>query len=74
MTDVGGRDSDYDVPIDDMRYQYPYTGNGFVASTDGRIIPEYYMNPSIIPEGSELWEVNSNGWVPRYTYHNGNWE
>ncbi len=40
-----------DLGWDDMEkelinptYKYPYTGTGFIASKDGEILPEYYLN------------------------------
>ena len=26
------------------KWHYPYTGTGFIASKDGEILPEYYLN------------------------------
>jgi hypothetical protein len=63
------------IPTSDtIMDKYPYTGSGFIGSTDGRTVPEYFKTDQNIPEGSELWIMNSNGqWTHISTYSLGKW-
>ena len=44
---------------------YPYTAHGFTSGNNGRLgVPEWYVGKgkyATIEDGSELWEVYSNG-------------
>lgn len=42
---------------------FPFTGHGFTSGTNGRLgVPEWKMDDwALMKEGSELWEVSSNG-------------
>ena len=35
---------DYEMEESRIEWYYPYTGTGFIASKDGEILPEYYLN------------------------------
>jgi hypothetical protein len=56
---------------------YPYVGNGFTASTSGRLVPEYRVpsGATITPTpGAKLYEVDQAGnKVLRAVYESGQW-
>jgi hypothetical protein len=47
-------------PADIPRMEYPFTGNGFTASTNGHIVPEFYSE-GVLPSGARLIEIRSDG-------------
>jgi hypothetical protein len=54
----------------------PYSGNGFIANTSGKLIPEYYIDPGTVSflDGAEIYEFSSDGvgrLVAVYKYNEG---
>jgi hypothetical protein len=47
-------------PADIPKMEYPFTGNGFTASTNGRIVPEFYSE-GVLPKSARLIEIRSDG-------------
>ena len=57
--------------IDDA---YPFVGNGFVASRNGRLTPEYRMD-ALPPESARMYRVDQQGnKTPVAEVANGIWE
>lgn len=62
-----------DGPIDDA--VFPFTGNGFTATTSGRLVPELRLSTEVTPpEGSKLWRLEGSNKTPVAKFENGVWE
>ena len=45
-----------------VSYDMPFTGNGFLGSTNGQIIPEYYSRSKLqLVDGAEMYEITADG-------------
>jgi hypothetical protein len=54
---------------------YPYVGNGFAATTSGRLVPEYRApGPITPPNSAKLYEVDQSGnKTLRAVFQDGQW-
>jgi hypothetical protein len=48
-------------PADIPKMEYPFTGNGFTASTNGHIVPEFYSSEGLSLNNMQLVEIRSDG-------------
>ena len=49
------------TPGEVQKYEEPFTGNGFLGSMNGMVIPEYYSDGLQMDNGAELVEIRSDG-------------
>jgi len=58
------------VPFKEKPNAYPYTGNGFLASRDGTLRPEFHLQPDN-PNGSNAFDLPAGAVISKYDA-NGN--
>lgn len=39
----------------------PFTGTGFVATAEDHVVPLWWLEPTRVPAGSELWRIHADG-------------